>query len=123
MDNIYNITSNKADYVDLDTDGKLSWESTSSWDRDLEQALGDWQNRMHEVSTRRCPYMTKSLRWIGLEVCNVPSFDGTNNLEEFICAYQVRVQEKDWLRALYVALEATRSRWWATHKEHIEDWS
>lgn len=24
LDNIYNITSNKADYVNLDTDGKLS---------------------------------------------------------------------------------------------------
>lgn len=65
--------------------------------------------------------MTKSLRWIGFEVCNIPSFDGTNNLEVFICAYQVIVQEKDWLRALDVALKATPSRWWATHKGYIED--
>jgi len=31
------------------------------------------------------------------------------------------VPEKDWLRALYVALKATPARWWATHKGHIED--
>jgi len=86
LDNIYNITSNKADYVDPNVDGRLSWENTSSWDGDSEKALEDWQNRMHEVSTRRCAYMMKSLHWIRSEVCNVPSFDGTNNLEEFICA-------------------------------------
>lgn len=51
MDNIYNITSNKVDYVDLNIDGKLSWESISSWDGDSEQVLEEWQNRMHEVST------------------------------------------------------------------------
>jgi len=39
LDNIYNITSNKADYVDLDADGKLRWENTSSWDGDSEQSL------------------------------------------------------------------------------------
>jgi len=78
---------------------------------------------MHEVSTRRCAYMTKSLRWIGSEVCNVSSFDGTNNLEELICAYQVTIQDKDLLRALNVALKATTTRWWVTHKHHIEDWS
>lgn len=64
----------------------------------------------------------KSLQWVGSEVCNAPSFDGTNNLEEFICAYQVIVQEKDWLRALDVALKATTTRWSATHKDHTEDW-
>jgi len=123
LDNIYNITSNRFDYVDPNVDGKLSWENTISWDGDSEQALEEWRNRRHEVSTRRCAYMTKSLRWIGSEVFNVPSFDGTNDLEEFICAYQVTVQEKDWLRALDVALKATAARWWVTHKDHIEDWS
>lgn len=52
-----------------------------------------------------------------------PSFDGSNNLEEFLCPYQVTVQEKDWLRALDVALKATSARWWVTHKDHIENWS
>jgi len=77
---------------------------------------------MHEVSTRRCAYVTKSLRWISFEVCDVPNFDGTNDLEEFIRAYQVVIPEKDWLRDLDVALKATPSRWWVTHKNHIQDW-
>jgi len=78
---------------------------------------------MHEVLTHRCTYMTKSLQWIGLEVRNVPCFDGTNDVEEFICAYQVILKESDWLRALDVSLKATPARWWATHKDHIRDWS
>jgi len=36
LDTIYNVTSNKADYVEPDGDGKLSWENTSSWEGDSE---------------------------------------------------------------------------------------
>lgn len=60
-------------------------------DGDSEKALEDWQNCMHEVPTRRCAYMTRSLCWISTKVCNIPSFDGSNNLEEFLCVYQVTV--------------------------------
>lgn len=117
------MTSNKADYVDPDADVKLSWKSSGSWDGDSEKALEDWHNRLHEVSTHFCSYVTKSLRWIGSEVCNYPIFDGTNDREIFRHMYQTIVPEKEWLRALDAALNATPSRWWATHKEHIENWS
>jgi len=123
LDTIYNITTTQVDHIELDEEGKLIWENVSSWDGDSEQALEDWQNQMHEVSIRRCAYITKSLRWIRIEVCNVSSFDGSNNLEEFMSTYQVTVQEKDWLQALDVSLKATTVRSWATHKEHIENWS
>jgi len=42
LDTIYNITSNTVDYVEPDGEGKLSWENTSSWDGDSEQALEEW---------------------------------------------------------------------------------
>lgn len=123
LDTIYNIMANHVDYVEPNEEEKLSWENMISWDGDSEQALEDWQNHMHEVSTIRCAYITKSLRWIGTEVCNVLSFDASNDLEEFMFAYQVTVQDQDQLRALDVALKATLARWWATHKDHIENWS
>lgn len=78
---------------------------------------------MYEGSMKRCARVTKSLRWIGTKVCIVPSFDGFNDLEKFISTYQVTIPEKDWLRALDVALKATSARWWTTHKAYIEDWS
>ena len=65
--------------------------------------------------------MMKSLKLIIFEVCVPPSFYGTNDLESFIHMYQITVREKDWLRALDIALKATPARWWATHKGHIED--
>jgi len=123
LDNIYNLTARKADYVDLASDGKMSWRSTSSCDSDSDQDLENWQNRLHEVLMRRCAYMTKSLRWIGFEVCEPPSFNGTNDLDSFVYMYQMKIPEKGWLRALDVALKATPARWWSTHKKHIEDWS
>lgn len=110
LDTIYNITATQVDHVKLDEEGKTSWENSSSWEGDSEQALEYWKNRMHEVSTRRCAHITKSLRWIGAEVCSIPSFDGSNNLEKFISIYQVTTQEQDWLRALDVALKATVAR-------------
>jgi len=55
---ICNIMATQVDHIEPDEEGKLSWENASSWDGDSEQALADWQNRMHEVSIRRCAYIT-----------------------------------------------------------------
>ena len=79
----------------------------SSWDGDSEQALEDWRNHMHEVSTHRCAYMMKSLLQIGAEVCEFPIFDGIKDLDTFICDYQEQVPERDRLKALDVAMKAT----------------
>lgn len=62
LDTIYNITANVADYVEPDVEGKLNWDNAISWDNYSEQALEEWQNIMHEVSTWRCAYITKRLR-------------------------------------------------------------
>lgn len=67
----------------------------SSWDGDSEEALEDWLTQLHEVSTHRCSCVTKLLRWIGFEVCNLPTFDGTNDLEIFRHIYQMTIPEKD----------------------------
>lgn len=61
LDNIYNLTSNKEDYVDLKSDGKISRQSAISCGYDLEQDLENWKNRLHEVSTICCAHMKKSL--------------------------------------------------------------
>lgn len=122
LDNIYNLTTRKVDYVHLTFDGKLRWRSTSSCDSHLYQNLESWQNRLHEVSVRRCTYMMKSMQWIGSEVSEPPSFDAINDLDSFVYKYQMKILEKDRLRALDIALKATLARWWATHKKHIKGW-
>jgi hypothetical protein len=70
LENIYKMTSRQDDYINPTAEGNLSWRSISSCASDSEEGLDNWQNRLHEVSMRRCARMTKSLRWIGSEVCN-----------------------------------------------------
>ena len=52
MDNLYNLNVWMEDYVDPTTYGALSWRSIISCASYLEVGLENWQQRMHEVSTR-----------------------------------------------------------------------
>lgn len=59
LENIYKITSRADYYVNPTADGVLSRRSRSSCSADSEADLDNWQNRLHEVSTRRCARVTK----------------------------------------------------------------
>ena len=61
-------------------DGMLSWQCESSCMSDSEVGLKNWQQRLHEVSGRRLARITKTLRWIGLEVSTLPVFDGLSDI-------------------------------------------
>jgi hypothetical protein len=61
IDNLYNMTAQMDDYVNPTADGALSWRSISSCASDSEEGLEHWQQRMHEVSTRRCAHMNPIL--------------------------------------------------------------
>jgi hypothetical protein len=54
IDNIYNITGWKEDYVNPTVDGKKIWRSIFSYDIDSKDVLTRWKNSMYEVLTRRC---------------------------------------------------------------------
>jgi hypothetical protein len=54
IENIYNITGHKEDYVNPTVDGELSWRSVHSYDTDSKDAMERWKNKIYEVSTRRC---------------------------------------------------------------------
>ena len=69
----------------------LSWRYASSCTLDLEEGLDNWKNKMHDLSGRRCVQLTKSLRWIGTEVGQVPMFDGLSNNQEFLQEYEAQV--------------------------------
>jgi hypothetical protein len=64
------------DYINPTVEGVLSWRIISSCASDLEEALEHWQQRLHEVSTRRCAHITHTLCWIGAEVCDPLKYDG-----------------------------------------------
>ena len=72
-------------------DGMLSWRCESSCMSDLEVGLENWQECLHEVSRRRLARITKTLRWIGLEVSTLPVFDGLSDIEIFVQEYEAQL--------------------------------
>jgi hypothetical protein len=66
--------------------------------------------------------MTCTLRWIGYEVREPPTFYGLNDLEEILMKFELEVVENQRLSVLDIALKATPARWWGTHKEKINKW-
>jgi hypothetical protein len=43
---------------------------------------------MYEVSTWRCARLTREVHWIGIEVSNLPTFDGLNHLETLLSDFE-----------------------------------
>ena len=61
MDHLYKIMYSKEGYINPTYDGKLSRRSVSSFTSDSDEALENWQNRLHEVSMRRCVRTKKKI--------------------------------------------------------------
>jgi len=68
IDSLYKVTARTKDYINSTIDGNLSWRRISSYTSDTKEGLENWQQRLHEVSIRICACITRSLRWIGMEV-------------------------------------------------------
>jgi hypothetical protein len=84
--------------------------------------LENWQQLLHEVSTRRCARIDRAVTWVGTEIREPPSFHGINNLEEFLTKYEEEVLENQRLLALDISLKETLAIWWGSHKETIWYW-
>jgi hypothetical protein len=69
------------DYINPTTDRILSWRTINYSSSDSETGLQNWQQQLHELSTRRCATMMRALRWVGIEVREPPTFYGMNDLE------------------------------------------
>ena len=88
----------------------------------LEGCLENWQNRLYEVSARRCAFVTKSLRWIGTEIIDILSFHGLVDVNEFLQQFEQEIPQEQRLTTMDLAVKATPATWWHAHKEHIASW-
>ena len=66
--------------------------------------------------------MKHTLRWVGNEVREPPTFYGLNDLEYFLMKFEVDVMENHILPTLDIYLKATLARGWCTHKNKINKW-
>ena len=80
LDHIYNISAPKDDYIHPTMDGNLSWRSASSCTSYSGEALGNWKNRLHEVSIRRCIKVTQSMPWVENQLRDLPTYEGFTHI-------------------------------------------
>jgi hypothetical protein len=90
---LYRTTAHEEDYVNPTTDEVLSWRNITSCTTYSDTGLENWQQILHEVSTRRCARIDRTVRWIGIEIKEPPSFHGLNDLETFLTLYEDEVLE------------------------------
>jgi hypothetical protein len=81
VNHLYRTTVREEDYINPTAYGMLSWRSISSCASDSNTGMENWQQRLHELSTRRCARMTCALSWVGTKVRRPPTFYGLNDLE------------------------------------------
>jgi hypothetical protein len=87
--NLYITNTCEEYYINPKTYGIISWRSISSCALDSDTVLENWQQCLHDISTRRCARMMHALRWVGTEVREPPTFYGQNDLEEFLVKFEL----------------------------------
>ena len=65
----------REDHISPTIDGNLSWKCASSCTSNSGEALENRQNRLHEVSMRRCARVTRSMRWVETDSRELPNYD------------------------------------------------
>ena len=99
------------DYINQTANGNLSWKSASSCTSDLEEALENWKNRLHEFSVMRCARITRSMQWVENELREFPTYEGFPNLVTFLSEFEGLITESQDVYALYRVLKAMLARW------------
>ena len=66
-------------------------------------------------ATLNCNMMARSLRCVSIEVRDLPTYDGLNEVDTFLDAFEREVSEKQRFQALDWVLHATLARWWGMH--------
>ena len=66
--------------------------------------------------------MTQSLRCVSFEERNLPTYDGLNEVDTFLDAFEREVSKNQCFQALDCVLHATPTRWWGMHKGSFDDW-
>ena len=116
---MYRTTMRDEDYINPIGYGILSWQNITSCATDSDTSLENRKQRLHKVSTRRCARIDHTVRWVGIEIREPPSFHRLNDLQTFLTQYEDAMLENQRLLALDLALKATPARWWGVHKDRL----
>lgn len=66
--------------------------------------------------------MTQSMHCVSSKVINLPTYDGLNDVDVFLNAFEKEVPEKQRFEDLDWALRAMLARWLGTQEGRFDDW-
>ena len=89
-------------------------------DGDSELAFDSWQHGAYEIFSRRCATV-REMRWVGTEVREHSTYNGTSDLGSFLVSMEENIVEDQRILVLDLALEDTPARWWDSYKEIIRN--
>jgi len=65
--------------------------------------------------------MTRLLRYVSIEVRDLPTYDGLSEVDAFLNRFEREVSEQQCFEALKWVLRVMPTRWWGTHQGSFED--
>lgn len=66
--------------------------------------------------------MTRSLRYVEIEVRDMPMYDRLSEVDDFLNKFEKEVPKQQCFNTLKWVLRATPTIWWGTHQRSFEDW-
>jgi len=114
LDCIYKITVQDQDWVNLTTDGRISWEGASSYTLNSNEEVERWHNRLNEVTMLNCSMIIRSLHCVTTQAQDLPTYDGSTVVDEFLSKFESAVVEQQLFDALKWALHTTPMHWCGT---------
>ena len=80
-------------YIHPTVDGELCWHNASSDSSDSEDMLEHWQNYMHEVSVRKCIFLTQSLCHVTTKIIALSIYEGLLEISKFLREFEEKLLE------------------------------
>jgi hypothetical protein len=90
-------------------------------DEDSEADFDNWKQRRYENFSKHYAIVI-AVRWIGLEIKEYPTYDGTLDLHIFLIYMEGKVATEQRIWTLDLAENSSPSRWWDTHKGTLSSW-
>jgi len=91
INQLYALIAGKiVDYINPTIDGLVSWRSVQLADEDSKETFNDWQEGQYENFSRQCATIREVI-WIGMEINEYPTYDGTSYLHSFLIDMEGKV--------------------------------
>jgi hypothetical protein len=91
LDQLYTIKEGmRLDYLNPTTDRLVSWRSIQFVHEDSEETFENWQQGSYEQFSRRCTTISE-IRWIGTEVREPPTYNGTSVVHSFLTSMEENI--------------------------------